>query len=151
MNVSSRRRLALLYLVAAALLISLGGRLYYIQVMNTTSFTKQAEQNQTRDVIVPAVRGQILGAAGLLGQGHHVHRDDQGRPVRDQLVADVVEDLAADRGHDHVPGLVLLGLLAERGGIHHLQVVEPAAERDDDGGRDQVEQDEAATRRDVHR
>ena len=64
MNVSSRRRLLLLYLVAAALLISLGGRLYYIQVMNTTSFTKQAEQNQTRDVIVPAVRGQILDDVG---------------------------------------------------------------------------------------
>ncbi len=64
MNRASRRRLVLLYLVAAAMLISLGGRLYYVQVMNTTSFTKQAEQNQTRDVIVPAVRGQILDDVG---------------------------------------------------------------------------------------
>jgi penicillin-binding protein 2 len=64
MNVSSRRRLFLVYVLAAAMLVSLGGRLYYIQVMNNTSFTKQADQNQTRDVIVPAVRGQILDDVG---------------------------------------------------------------------------------------
>jgi penicillin-binding protein 2 len=64
MNVASRRRLVALYVVAAILLASLGGRLWYIQVLNTTSFTKQAEQNQTRDVIVPAVRGQILDDVG---------------------------------------------------------------------------------------
>ncbi len=64
MNVSSRRRLVLLYVIAAAMLVSLGGRLYYLQVMNNTSFTKLAEQNQTRDVIVPAVRGQILDDVG---------------------------------------------------------------------------------------
>ena len=64
MNVSSRRRLVVLYVLAAAMLISLGGRLYYLQVLNNTSFTKLAEQNQTRDVIVPAVRGQILDDVG---------------------------------------------------------------------------------------
>ena len=64
MNVSSRRRLVVLYVLAAAMLISLGGRLYYLQVMNNASFTKLAEQNQTRDVIVPAVRGQILDDVG---------------------------------------------------------------------------------------
>ncbi len=64
MNVSSRRRLVVLYVLAAAMLVSLGGRLYYLQVMNNTSFTKLAQQNQTRDVIVPAVRGQILDDVG---------------------------------------------------------------------------------------
>jgi penicillin-binding protein 2 len=63
-NTSSRRRLVLVYLLAAAMLVSLGGRLYYLQVMNTASFTKQAAQNQTRDVIVPAVRGKILDDVG---------------------------------------------------------------------------------------
>jgi penicillin-binding protein 2 len=63
-NTSSRRRLVLLYLLVAAMLASLGGRLYYLQVMNTASFTKQAAQNQTRDVIVPAVRGKILDDVG---------------------------------------------------------------------------------------
>ncbi len=64
MNVASRRRLLVLYVVAAAMIISLGGRLYYLQVMNTTAFTKLAAANQTRDVIVPAVRGQILDDVG---------------------------------------------------------------------------------------
>jgi penicillin-binding protein 2 len=53
-----------LYAVAAAMLISLGGRLWYLQVMNTTAFTKLAAANQTRNVIVPAVRGQILDDVG---------------------------------------------------------------------------------------
>ena len=64
MNVASRRRLLVLYVVAAAMLVSLGGRLWYLQVMNTTAFTKLAAANQTRDVIVPAVRGQILDDVG---------------------------------------------------------------------------------------
>jgi penicillin-binding protein 2 len=63
-NTSSRRRLLVLYVVAAAMLISLGGRLWYLQVMNNTAFTKLAAANQTRDVIVPAVRGQIFDDAG---------------------------------------------------------------------------------------
>jgi penicillin-binding protein 2 len=63
-NTASRRRLLVLYVVAAAMLVSLGGRLYYLQVMNTTAFTKLAAANQTRNVIVPAVRGQILDDVG---------------------------------------------------------------------------------------
>ena len=46
------------------MLISLGGRLWYLQVMNNTAFTKLAAANQTRSVIVPAVRGQILDDVG---------------------------------------------------------------------------------------
>jgi penicillin-binding protein 2 len=64
MNTSSRRRLLVLYAIAAAMLVSLGGRLWYLQVMNTTAFTKLAAANQTRNVIVPAVRGQILDDVG---------------------------------------------------------------------------------------
>ncbi len=64
MNMASRRRLLVLYVIAAAMLVSLGGRLWYLQVMNSTAFTKLAAANQTRDVIVPAVRGQILDDEG---------------------------------------------------------------------------------------
>src|SRR5215469_15460418 len=64
MNTASRHRLLVLYAVAAAMLISLGGRLWYLQVMNNTAFTKLAAANQTRNVIVPAVRGQILDDVG---------------------------------------------------------------------------------------
>jgi penicillin-binding protein 2 len=62
--VSSRRRLLVLYAVVAIMLASLGGRLWYLQVMNTTAFTKLASENQTRNVAVPAVRGQILDDTG---------------------------------------------------------------------------------------
>ena len=64
MNMASRRRLLVLYVIAAAMLVSLGGRLWYLQVMNNTAFTKLAAANQTRNVIVPAVRGQILDDVG---------------------------------------------------------------------------------------
>jgi penicillin-binding protein 2 len=63
-TISSHRRLLGLYVVIAIMLASLGGRLWYIQVMNTTAFTKLAAANQTRDVAVPAVRGQILDDTG---------------------------------------------------------------------------------------
>jgi penicillin-binding protein 2 len=63
-NVSSHRRLIILYVLVAAMLVSLGGRLWYLQVLNTTAFTKLAAQNQTRNVTVPAVRGQILDDVG---------------------------------------------------------------------------------------
>lgn len=61
---ASRRRMVVLYVVVASLLITLGGRLWYIQVMNGTSYVKLASQNQTRNIIVPAVRGQILDDQG---------------------------------------------------------------------------------------
>jgi penicillin-binding protein 2 len=64
MITASRRRLVVLYVVVASLLITLGGRLWYIQVMNGTSYVKLASANQTRTVIVPAVRGQILDDVG---------------------------------------------------------------------------------------
>src|SRR5258708_22522078 len=62
---ASRRRLIVLYAIVAALLISLGGRLWYLQVMNGRSYVKLAAQDQTQTVITPAVRGQILDDAGL--------------------------------------------------------------------------------------
>ena len=62
---ASRRRLLVLYALVGALLISLGGRLWYLQVMNGHSYVQLASQDQTQTVITPAVRGQILDDAGL--------------------------------------------------------------------------------------
>ena len=64
MTSASRRRMVVLYVVMASLLITLGGRLWYIQVMNGTSYVKLASANQTRNIVVPAVRGQILDDVG---------------------------------------------------------------------------------------
>ena len=61
---AARRRLMVLYVVVAALLISLGGRLWYLQVMTAGSYANAAAQDQTRAVIVPSVRGGILDDVG---------------------------------------------------------------------------------------
>src|SRR5499426_150726 len=61
---AARRRLLVLYVVVAALLISLGGRLWYLQVMTGGSYANAAAQDQTRTVIVPSVRGGILDDVG---------------------------------------------------------------------------------------
>jgi penicillin-binding protein 2 len=61
---AARRRLFVLYVVVAALLISLGGRLWYLQVMTGGTYASAATQDQTRTVIVPPVRGQILDDVG---------------------------------------------------------------------------------------
>jgi penicillin-binding protein 2 len=60
----SRRRLFGLYVIAAALLATLGGRLWYLQVLNTAQFKQLAAVNQTRDIVVPAVRGMITDDTG---------------------------------------------------------------------------------------
>jgi len=61
---AARRRLVVLYAVVAALLLVLGGRLWYLQVMTVGSYASAATQDQVRTVIVPPVRGQILDDVG---------------------------------------------------------------------------------------
>lgn len=61
---ASRWRLAVLHIVIASLLLGLGARLWYVQVMSGKAYASQASQERLRDVIVPAVRGQILDDAG---------------------------------------------------------------------------------------
>jgi penicillin-binding protein 2 len=73
---ASRRRLAVLYVVVASLLIGLGARLWFVQVMSGTAYASQARQEQTQYVIVPSVRGEIL--------------DDTGRPMVENRSALVV-------------------------------------------------------------
>jgi penicillin-binding protein 2 len=60
----SRKRLLGLYLVALAMLVVLGGRLWYLQVLDTTQYKSLAQVNQTRSVVVPAVRGMITDDTG---------------------------------------------------------------------------------------
>jgi penicillin-binding protein 2 len=73
---ASRRRLAVLHLVVASLLIGLGARLWFVQVMSGPAYASQASQEQTQSVIVPSVRGEIT--------------DDTGRPMVDNRSALVV-------------------------------------------------------------
>ncbi|HEY1920786.1 MAG TPA: penicillin-binding protein 2 [Streptosporangiaceae bacterium] len=61
---ASRRRLWVIYLVVAALLISLAARLYNVQVLNSHAYTALAAQDETEQVVVPSVRGEILDDTG---------------------------------------------------------------------------------------
>src|SRR5580700_5860659 len=61
---ASRRRLWVLHLVVAALIISLGVRLWDVQVLNSRSFSALASQDMTESVINPSVRGEILDDTG---------------------------------------------------------------------------------------
>ncbi|HEV2452499.1 MAG TPA: penicillin-binding protein 2 [Streptosporangiaceae bacterium] len=62
---ASRRRLWVLHLVVAALLIALGVRLWNVQVINSRSYASLAAHDETQLVVVPPVRGQILDDTGL--------------------------------------------------------------------------------------
>ena len=73
---ASRRRLAVLHVVVASLLIGLGARVWVVQVMSGTAYASQAKLEQTEHVIVPSVRGEIL--------------DDTGSPIVDNRSALVV-------------------------------------------------------------
>ncbi|MBO0808696.1 MAG: penicillin-binding protein 2 [Actinobacteria bacterium] len=61
---ASRRRLVVMYVVVAALLIALGGRLWFLQVMNRAAYRTAAAADQTRTITVPPVRGGILDDVG---------------------------------------------------------------------------------------
>jgi penicillin-binding protein 2 len=60
----SRRRLFGLYVIAVAAIVVLGGRLWYLQVLDTTQYKALAQVNQTRSIVVPAVRGAITDDTG---------------------------------------------------------------------------------------
>jgi penicillin-binding protein 2 len=60
----SRKRLLGLYAITLAMLVVLGGRLWFLQVLNTGQYKALAQVNQTRTIVVPAVRGTITDDTG---------------------------------------------------------------------------------------
>jgi penicillin-binding protein 2 len=61
---ASRSRLFGVTLVVMALLITLGFRLWYVQVKHHGSYIALANEDRIRDIIEPAVRGQIFSDNG---------------------------------------------------------------------------------------
>ena len=61
---ASRSRLLGVGLVVMALLVVLGVRLYYIQISKHLSYVALANQDQIRDIVEPAVRGNIVSDNG---------------------------------------------------------------------------------------
>jgi penicillin-binding protein 2 len=83
-------RLLVLRVLVLSLLLTLGARLYYLQVLDKNKLTQTANAQHTRQIVVPAPRGSVV--------------DDVGRPLIDNRTALVIAvdrsalDRQADRG-----------------------------------------------------
>lgn len=64
MSERSNLRLIVLGVLILSLIITLLGRLYYLQVMTGDTYRVAAENNTVREIVTPAVRGLILDQAG---------------------------------------------------------------------------------------
>ncbi|MDP9417075.1 MAG: penicillin-binding protein 2, partial [Actinomycetota bacterium] len=67
MSARSRLRLVVLQVLVVSLLATLGGRLWFVQVVAADTYQRAAADNRIREVVTPSVRGSIL--------------DDRGRPL----------------------------------------------------------------------
>ncbi|MET9614119.1 penicillin-binding protein 2 [Kitasatospora indigofera] len=59
-------RLVVLQILVLSLLATLGGRLWYLQIRSASEYTAKATGNHIREVVEPAVRGEILDASGRI-------------------------------------------------------------------------------------
>ncbi|MER5882242.1 penicillin-binding protein 2 [Streptomyces sp. NPDC001941] len=58
-------RLVVIQVLVFSLLLTLGGRLWYLQIRNGQEYTDEAKSNHVQQVVQPAVRGSILDARGV--------------------------------------------------------------------------------------
>ncbi|OIV37737.1 penicillin-binding protein 2 [Mangrovactinospora gilvigrisea] len=58
-------RLIVVQIVALSLLVTLGGRLWYLQIREGDHYTEAASSNHIRQIVTPAVRGSILDTNGV--------------------------------------------------------------------------------------
>lgn len=84
----SRLRLVVLQVLVLSLMLTLGGRLYFLQVSAASIYEKAANNTSQREVVTPSVRGMIL--------------DDEGRPLAANKTTLVisVDRSAIDRAKD---------------------------------------------------
>lgn len=76
MSERSRLRLVVVQVLVFSLLVTLAGRLWYVQVLASADYRSAAAENATRQIITPASRGMIL--------------DERGRPLARNRTALVV-------------------------------------------------------------
>ncbi|WP_432249481.1 penicillin-binding protein 2 [Streptomyces sanyensis] len=58
-------RLVIIQVLVVSLLLTLGGRLWYLQIRNGDEYADEANGNHVQRVVQPAVRGAILDARGV--------------------------------------------------------------------------------------
>jgi len=98
-NDRARLRILVLRVLVLSLFVTLGTRLWYLQVMEGSRYRKVAETNRVREVVTPATRGLIV--------------DDRGRAlVRNRTSLTISVDRSViDRQHDH--GVAVLRRLSQ--------------------------------------
>ncbi|MFB6690808.1 penicillin-binding protein 2 [Streptomyces virginiae] len=60
-----QNRLVVIQVVVFSLLLTLGGRLWYLQIRNGQEYMDEAKNNHVQQVVQPAVRGSILDSRGV--------------------------------------------------------------------------------------
>ncbi|MGW3323024.1 penicillin-binding protein 2 [Streptomyces virginiae] len=58
-------RLVMIQVLVFSMLLTLGGRLWYLQIRNGAEYYHEAKSNHVQQVVQPAVRGSILDARGV--------------------------------------------------------------------------------------
>ncbi|MER5733168.1 penicillin-binding protein 2 [Streptomyces sp. NPDC002138] len=58
-------RLVIIQVLVFSLLLTLGGRLWYLQIRNGAEYADEAKNNHVQQVVQPAVRGSVLDARGV--------------------------------------------------------------------------------------
>ncbi|MGP3686026.1 penicillin-binding protein 2 [Streptomyces sp. IBSNAI002] len=58
-------RLVIMQVLVLSMLVTLGGRLWYLQVRNGEEYYREAKSNHVQRVVRPAVRGPVLDARGV--------------------------------------------------------------------------------------
>lgn len=99
MSERSRLRLVVLNVLVLSLLVTLGGRLWYLQVLATQDYRNAAAENGTRQIVTPAARGMIL--------------DSRGRPLARNRTALVVSISRTALLHQHDGGRALVAKVAK--------------------------------------
>ena len=72
----ARRRVWLIGVIVASLIVTLAGRLYYVQLLDKNSPQQTAGELRPGTIVLPAARGEIL--------------DDQGKPLVDNTATHIV-------------------------------------------------------------
>ncbi|MCW2599015.1 MAG: Peptidoglycan glycosyltransferase [Frankiales bacterium] len=108
MGDSQRQRIMVLRVVVVSVLVTLFGRLSYLQVVEGSGYERKASANRIRAVVTPAARGQIL--------------DDRGVPLvsnRTALVVTVTRSILRSQPHN---GAAVLARLSKVIGISPAQI-----------------------------
>ncbi len=105
-NLRARRSRALaLTLSVAALMLLLGGRLFFLQITRGSHYAELARENMVRSEPIPALRGRIFDREGRLLAGNRVSFNlslEAGHPAykRARYLGEAIEEVARLLGRD---------------------------------------------------